>query len=213
MVKLAFCDLEGTLLKGRTAWEDIKTKFGAKELSDEYDQLYAEGKVGFEEWRRELVKIWKDYKVTKQQFAEELSNYEYLPGVKELIAGLKKKGYKIVIVTGAISILAEMVQKELGIDEMFTGHEFVFDDEGHFLDIKTHPAYRRGEGKVEVIKEIMLREGAKKEDCIAIGGDDINDYWMMKEMKSFAVKPHIRKIQEVVDFDVENLVEILKYID
>ena len=115
MKKLAFIDLEGTLIKD-TAWNHIKTKFGAKELSDEYDQLYAEGKVGFEEWRRELVRIWKEYKTTKQQFIDELRNYEFIPGAKELISGLKKKGYKVVIVTGAIDILAELVKEELGID-------------------------------------------------------------------------------------------------
>ena len=57
-MKIAFLDLEGTLVKSES-WNKVKIKFGAKKLSDEYDKLYAEGKVGYEEWRRELVKIWK----------------------------------------------------------------------------------------------------------------------------------------------------------
>ena len=44
MKKIAFCDLEGTLIDVG-AWEHIKDKFGAEGLSEEYDKLYAEGKV------------------------------------------------------------------------------------------------------------------------------------------------------------------------
>ena len=209
MKKIAFFDLEGTLLEGDTAWNHIKTKFGAKELSDEFDPLYAEGKVGFEEWRRKLVEIWKKNKATKQQFIDELKDYKLKDGARELILGLKEKGFKIIIITGAINVLAELVKEDLEIDEVYSGHEFVFDENNVFVDIKTHEAYRRGEGKVHFIKKVIEEEGATMEDCIAVGGDDINDYWMMKELKSFAVNPHLRQIKEVVDFEVDNLIDIL----
>jgi HAD superfamily phosphoserine phosphatase-like hydrolase len=211
MKRIAFCDLEGTLIKGR-AWEHIRDKFGAKELSDEYDKLYEEGKVGFEEWRRELVKIWKENKVSKQQFVDELKDYELLPSARELILGLKEKGFKVIVVTGAISVLAEIVKEDLGIDEVYSGHEFIFDENGKFLDIKTHEEYGRGEGKVGFIKKIIEKEDAAMGECIAVGGDDINDYWMMKELDSFAVKPHLRQIKEVVNHEVNELIEILEFV-
>ena len=210
-MKIAFCDLEGTLIEV-WGWWYIKDFFGAKKLSDEYAELYKEGKVGFEEWRRELSRVWKENKVTKKQFEEKLKNYKYLPGAKELISGLKKKGYYIVIVTGAVSVLAEMIAKELQIDELICGHEFIFNPKGEFLDIKTHPTYRRGEGKVHFIKQVIEKNKVKKENCIAIGGDDINDLWMMKELKSFSVNPKVRVVAEVVDYEVKNLKEILKYV-
>ena len=210
-MKIAFIDLEGTLVKSES-WNKVKIKFGAKELSDEYDQLYAEGKVGFEEWRRELVKIWKKNKVTKQQFIDIIKDYNLIEGAKELILGLKDKGFKIIIITGEPDIFAELVTKELGVDEFYCAHEFVFDENGFFQDIKTYEEYKRGEGKVHFIKEIIEKEGAELKDCIAIGGDDINDYWMMKELESFAVKPKLRQIQEVVDHDVDSLVEILEFV-
>jgi len=210
-MKIVFCDLEGTLIDD-TAWNRIKTKFGAKELSDRYDKLYAEGKIGYEEWRRELVKIWKENKVSKQQFINELKDYKLKPGVRKLISGLKEKGFKTIIITGAISVLAELIQKDLGIDEIYCGNEFIFDSDGIFQDIKTHESYRRGQGKVHFIEKIISREGVDKKDCITIGGDDINDYWMMKELTSFAVNPHLRQIQEIVDHNVDNLIEILEYV-
>jgi phosphoserine phosphatase len=211
MARIAFFDLEGTLLEGTTAWTYVKDLFGAKELSDEYGGLYAEGKIGFEEWRRKLVEVWKG-KVSKQQFIDELKDYKLKKGARELIDGLKKKEFKVIVVTGAISVLAELVKKDLGIDEVYSGHEFVFDENEMFIDIKTHETYRRGEGKVHFIKEIMEREGVDKGDCIAVGGDDINDYWMMKELESFAVKPHLRQIQEVVNHEVDELKDILKFV-
>jgi HAD superfamily phosphoserine phosphatase-like hydrolase len=210
-MKIAFLDLEGTLVKTES-WNKVKTKFGAKKLSDEYDKLYAEGKVGYEEWRRELVKIWKKNKVTKQQFIDIIRDYNLIEGAKELVLGLKDKGFKVIIITGEPDIFAELIAKELGVDEFYSAHEFVFDENGLFIDIKTHEEYRRGEGKVHFIKEIIEKEGAELKNCIAIGGDDINDYWMMKELESFAVKPNLRQIQEVVDHPVDNLVEILDFI-
>jgi phosphoserine phosphatase len=210
-MKIAFFDLEGTLVEG-TAWNEIKDKFGAKDLSDKYDKLYDEGKVTYEEWRRKLVETWRESKVTREDFVNALKDYKLIPGGKELIAKLKEKGYKVIVITGAISIFAEMLQEELGFDEMYCGHEFTFDENSHFLNIETHEKYQRGQGKVYFIKKIIEKEGVSKKDCIAIGGDDINDYWMMKELRSFAVRPHLRKIQDVVDHDVSSLIEILEYV-
>lgn len=210
-MKIAFIDLEGTLILG-SEWENIRNKFGAKELSDNYSKLYDSGKIGFEEWRRELAKIWKKSKATKAQFAFELKKYKVLPGAHELIDGLKEKGFKTIIVTGAIDILAELVKKDLGVDEVYSAHDFIFDRKGFFIDIKTVDEYGEGKGKVKIIKQIIEKEKADPEECISIGGDDINDYWMLKELRSFAVKPHINKIKEVVDFEVNSLKEILDYV-
>lgn len=208
MKKIAFFDLEGTLTEG-SSWNHIKIKFGAKELSDEYDLLYEEGKVGFEEWRRQLSSIWAKNKVTKQQFIDMFKDFKLKLGAKELISGLKDKGFKIIIITGAPDVFAELVAEELGIDETYSANEFVFKD-GFFQDIKTHEEYRRGQGKVHFIRKIIDEKNANKEDCIAIGGDDINDYWMMKELNSFAVKPHLERIKEVVDHEVDELIDVLE---
>jgi len=209
-MKIAFLDLEGTLTKGE-CWSNIKDKFGAEEFAEEYQKLYDEGKIGYEEWRRKLVEAWAG-KAAKQQFIDELKNYELLPGAKELIDGLKKKGFKVIIITGGPDIFAEIVSEELGFDEIYAANEFLFDENGFFVDIKTHEEYRRGEGKVKFVKEIIDKKAADIKDCIAIGGDDINDYWMMKELTSFAVNPHLRQIQEVVDHNINKLDEVLDFI-
>ena len=209
-MKIAFLDLEGTLTKGE-CWSSIKDKFGAEEFLEEYQRFYDEGKIGYEEWRRKLVEAWTG-KVSKQQFISELKNYELIPSAKELINGLKRKGFKVIIITGGPDIFAEIVSKELGFDEIYAANEFLFDKNGFFIDIKTHEEYKRGEGKVKFIKEIIDKKGADIKDCIAVGGDDINDYWMMKELKSFAVDPHLRQIQEVVDHNINKLDEVLEFI-
>lgn len=210
-MKIAFCDLEGSLIETGN-WEKIAVAFGNSEWYSRFLEKYNEGKIGFEEGRRDLEKIWKEKKITKQQFIDALKDYKLIEGVRELIVELKNRGFRIVLLTGAISVLAELVKEDLGIDEVYCGHEFIFDSDGVFVEIKEHPEYRRGEGKVHFIKEVISKEGVKKEDCIAIGGDDINDYWMMKELRSFAVKPHLRQMQEVVDHNVEKLTDILKFV-
>jgi len=213
MNRIAFFDLEGTLVKGETAWIKVKDKFGVtKEVDKEYQKLYDEGKIGFEEWRRKLAEIWRESKVKLSDFKEVLKYYELVEGAKELIEGLKKKGFKIAIITGAISILADMVGEELGADSVFSAHEFVFDEEGCFKDIIDVEFYRRGEGKIKVMEDFAAIYKAELKDCIAVGGDDINDYWMLKNVESFAVKPHLPQIKEVVNHEVNKLTDILKFI-
>jgi len=213
MNKIAFFDLEGTLVKGETAWTLVRDKFGvSKEVDEEYQKLYDDGKIGFEEWRRKLAEIWTLAKVKKDDFKEILKDYNLVEGAKELIEGLKKKGFKIAIITGAISLFADMVGEDLGADSVFSGHEFVFDEEGYFKDIIDVEFYRRGEGKVKVMEDFAAIYKADLKDCIAVGGDDINDYWMLKTITSFAVKPHLPQIKEVVTHQVDKLTDILKFI-
>ncbi len=210
--KLAFCDLEGTLINTGN-WEKVADKFGAAEWYNDFLKNYEEGRVGYEEGRRDLEKIWRKNKVKKEQFIEVLNDYVVFEGARELVKGLHDKGFKIVVITGAIDILAEMVKEELRIDEVYSAREFIFDEDGYFKKIKEHPSYRRGEGKIDIIKDIIEKEDADIGDCIAIGGDDINDYWMMKELESFAVNPHINRIKDVVNHNIDNIKEILNYLD
>lgn len=210
-MKIAFLDLEGTLISTGN-WEKIAMAFGNEKWHKDFLGKYEEGKISYEEGRRQLEKIWRKEKITKKQFVDALKNYKIFEGAKELIKGLHDKGFKVVIVTGAISVLAELVKKDLGIDEIYSAHEFVFDSDDCFLEIKERPEYRRGQGKVDFINKIISMEKAKKEECIAIGGDDINDYWMMKELTSFAVKPHLRQIKEVADHEVDSLTEVLDFV-
>lgn len=205
-MRIAFCDLEGTLI-GLGNWGKVVRAF-SPEWADKFFSDYDEGKVSYEEGRRQLEKIWKEQGITKDQFISVLKDYSVIDGARELILGLKEKGFKVILITGAISVLVEMVVEDLGIDEYFSAHEFIFSD-NKFVEIKEHPEYRRGQGKVNIIKGIIEKEGVDIEDCIAIGGDDINDYWMMKELRSFAVKPHLARIKEVVDYEVDNLIDIL----
>ena len=191
----------------------MKDKFGVpNEVDEEYQKLYDQGKIGFEEWRRKLAEIWRSAKVKKDDFKEILKDYELVEGAKKLIKGLKKKGFKIAIITGAISLFADMVGEDLEADSVFSGHEFVFDEEGCFKDIIDVEFYRRGEGKVKVMEDFAAIYKANLKDCIAVGGDDINDYWMLKNVESFAVKPHLPQIKEVVDHEVNKLVDILKFV-
>ena len=162
MKRIAFCDLEGTLISTGN-WEKIAGKFGAAEWYKDFLKRYEEGRVSYEEGRRDLEKIWKD-KVTRQQMIDVLKDYDVFEGARELIKGLKKKGFKIVVITGAISVLAELVKEDLGIDQVYPAREFIFDKNGFFQKIEEHPTYRRGEGKIDMIKEIIEKEGADIEE-------------------------------------------------
>ena len=211
MDKIAFIDLEGTLVEG-SAWNVVKGLFGASKLSSEYEKLYEDGKVSYHEWRRKLVEIWRERRISRKEFVNSVKDYKLMPGARGLIVGLQNKGFKVVVLTGAISFFAEIVCKDLGIDEFYSAHEFIFDPKGYFLDIKEHAEYGRGKGKVYFMKKVIAKEDADIRESIAIGGDDINDYWMLKFLKSFSVKPCINKIKEVVDYEVDSLRNILDFV-
>ncbi|MEM3088052.1 MAG: HAD family phosphatase, partial [Candidatus Bathyarchaeia archaeon] len=128
----------------------------------------------------------------------------------ETITALKNAGYKIAIISSGISLLADRVKNELGIDKSFA-NELLIDQNGHLT----------GEGKenvellkkVSVLQRLATSEGINTKQC-AVVGDSIFDIPLFKRAGfSIAFNAKTHRVEEAADLAIKNkdLKEILRY--
>ena len=66
-----------------------------------------------------IGRLWKGKPESK--FMKLINSIKYIDGAKELFKWLKKRGYKIAIISSAPKQLAQRAQKELGVDYISVG--------------------------------------------------------------------------------------------
>jgi phosphoserine phosphatase len=182
--KIAFLDLEGTLLKKNTHFDDGKVapsvwtvladKLGPAALSEEIgtkDKWNAGKYPSYIAWMKDTVEIHKRYGLTEKVFRKAIADVEFTDGTDELFDYFKQHQIVTCIITGGFKELAERVVTRYQIDHAISACEYYF-AEGK-LD---HAIYFPSDyfGKVDFMKIIMREYAQTPYDCIFIG-DGKND--------------------------------------
>ncbi len=116
-----------------------------------------------------------DGKITYTNSGDEIKSFNVKDGLA--ITSWIKLGKKVAIITGRKSKIVKKRADELGIEYYFQG-------------IKN---------KLEKLDELLDTLGLTRENVAAIG-DDLNDYKMLKSVKSsFTPKDGVDEIKEIVD--------------
>jgi len=206
-MKLICFDLDGVIYSTKNAWSEVHKVFKTTKIAKELEEKYL--KTNYPKLVDEVVKkLWAG-KNAKPYF-ELLKSFKYNPGVKETIKEIKKKGFKIAIISGAPLDLVRIAQKDLGINYIFGNHLVVENNmiSGDF--ISAHDFH----GKGNTLKSLCEKENISLKDVIAIG-DGENDISMMKITgKSIAFNSKSKKLKQVCDIvvDSNDLREVLKHI-
>lgn len=104
-----------------------------------------------------------------------------VPGVPEVIAGLKADGWTPVIVSGGFAPLIEPLAKALGIDHVEAVPLF-FDADGHYAGYGSdYPTTRNG-GKPEIIRDW---KAALLPEAVVMVGDGVSDLESKPEVDLF----------------------------
>ena len=104
-----------------------------------------------EEQKEALAKLKNDY--YKHLLSTKLSPSDILPGVKDILSGLKAKGVKIAI--GSSSKNSPTILKQIGLDDYFDAEA----DGNHIKQSKPHP---------EVFLLAAEKLGLKPENCLVV---------------------------------------------
>jgi phosphoserine phosphatase len=187
-IRIAFFDLEGTLLRkayhlddGRvapSAWTLLAEKLGPNALAEENaskDKWNAKGYAGYVEWMEDTIRIHQKYGLTRAIFEEVMNSVEMIPGVDEVVGAFHAAGVKTAVISGAFKFLADRLQRKLKITHSFCACEYFFDGSGKIEHWNVLPA--DFEGKVDFMKLTMKEHKIDPAEALFVG-DGNNDVHM-----------------------------------
>lgn len=178
-IKLICLDIDGTLVDG-VSWLLLTEGLGYS-IQEHLDifQRAKKGEISFTKGERLLTKMYKaGGNATKPFIREVFKKVKIRPEVKPLIAYLKKKGYLIYLISGAIDLYVEEIAKKLNADGFFANSTLDFGKNGILQ--KIHYRDNQGEVKVEQLKEITQKLGVDMKTVVFIG-DGENDIEAFKK--------------------------------
>lgn len=205
--KVVAFDMDGVLTKHHSSWDALHEYFevdNSKHLKE-----YLGKEIDYEEFMKKDISLWP--KVKKEELKKIFSEIEMMPYATELIAELKKMGFKTVMISAGIDVLAEMVGEKIKIDYIYS-NGLETDDKGCLtgngicrVDLSK---------KNEVITTISEDLGIPLEQFIAVG-DTYHDIPMLELAGlGIAFNPHDEKIKKIADHIIEeqDLKRVLDYI-
>ena len=206
-MKLAVFDFDSTLMDGETI-DFFAAELGLEEKVASITELAMNGKLDFFESLITRVELLKGLDYDKVVTIGE--NLPLMPGAKEIVPALQKKGYKVICFSGGFRVGTTPALKKLGLDADFSnvlhqkdgkltglvGGDMMFD-------------YSKG----DMIQRIQNILGVSREDTLVVG-DGANDRSMFAHADTrvaFCAKDILKKEANII-IDEKDLTKILDHI-
>jgi phosphoserine phosphatase len=207
-------DVDGTLVihpEGKIVWEILNRRF----IGDESINLvryrdFKRGAITYADWVALDVGGWLGAKATRAQVLEAIAGLRLIDGARATLDELKRRGYKLAVVSGTLDIVLDTLFPDHPFDDVFA-NSIRFDDEG-FLCGWTATPYDV-EGKAQALRKIAAREGIALARCASVG-DAFNDIEIARESGfAIALNSSCRELIEVCGASVvgDDLGVILSY--
>lgn len=209
--KMICLDADGVIFKGKDFWIDLHKAFGTyekgKALTDKY--LHTD----YDELAKLVVyKLWKG-KDAKPYF-ELVNSREYMRGVKELFALIKKKKLVSAIISGGSLALIKRVQKDFGVDYVFANDLIIKDGKVDGYDAQVEAGFGI---KADIIKDLCKKLKINPREVVYVGDSkyDLNAFQLAGMAIAFnsdseELKKHANVI--VNSDDLNDLIPYLKKI-
>ena len=122
-----------------------------------------------------------------------------IPGARQTILGLRKRGFRVVVISGTLDITLEVLLPGMPFDEVYTNRLF-FDRNGLISGWSATPY--DNEGKAHALDRICSRLAVPLGQTVFVG-DNINDLHVM-EMAGFAIayEPKAESVRQTADVTV-----------
>jgi phosphoserine phosphatase len=108
-------DLDGTLTVPRSSWKHIHEALGLWDgQASRHQERFRSGEISYEEFCRLDAEEWRGLSVARlRSICDAIPYHE---GAPDLVAALRRSGLRIGIVSTGLTLLAERVRLELGLD-------------------------------------------------------------------------------------------------
>jgi phosphoserine phosphatase len=200
--------MDGVLVDIESSWHYVHMKMGVD--SSKNFQKYLNKEIEYTEFMRRDIRLWGECHIDDIQRI--LDDVPLMKGAKHTVFELRKRGYKLAILSAGISLLADRVNTAFKFDYIFANKLSIDKDE-----------FLTGEG--EVMVDLLSKEAALNElidyfdvtadQCIAIG-DSVFDIPVFKQVGlSIAFNTSNNSVKQAADkiIEVKDLRAIIPLLD
>ena len=213
--KLICFDVDGTLIDNVTfSWQIFHDYFQTdKHRRENARNAFFNGKISYLQWAEHDINLWKEKNAKKEDFFKAIGHLKLMEGAIDTLNELKKRGFKLAIISGSLNILLEKVMPNY--EEFFSDiflSKIYFDDKGYISRIDA-TEFDMGE-KVSALKKIAEREKISLKDCVFVG-DYLNDLKIIQEAGlGIAFNCNHDELKKVADVVIKkkDLREILRWV-
>lgn len=203
-MKLAVFDFDSTLMDGETL-EFLAKELGIDKEVREITDLAMRGKIDFFESLQKRVSLLKGLEVKKVN--EICHKLPLMKGAKEVVSGLKDRGYKVVCFSGGFKNATTYFAEELGLDADFSN---VLHEKDGVLTGLVGGEMMFNTSKGDMLVRLQQVLGIDRGETLVVG-DGANDISMFRHADirvAFCAKPVLREHASIV-IDEKNLALLL----
>jgi phosphoserine phosphatase len=208
-IKIVAFDFDGVIFDGESTAVEIGEKFGlARQIRGTLFDLLI-WNITLKDAILKGAVVWKGIKA--EEVARVTEDLHLRQGSLETMKELKKKGYKLALISSGLSqVTYSIIKQKLGLDYAF-GNEAEIKN-GAFTGKLVAPPVDANR-KAEILKSIAKSEGLSTTSCAVIGNDPNDIPMMMLAGLKIGVNPHpaVARISNAVISDVKDLRAILQY--
>ena len=193
-MKLAVFDFDSTLMDGETI-DFFAKELGIESAVAEITDLAMNGKLDFFESLMSRVTLLEGLEFSKVEAI--CKNLPYMPGAKETIDALKKKGYKVVCFSGGFRTATTIAKDLLGFDADFAN---ILHEKDGKLTGRVGGDMMFDSSKGDMILRLQKLLGVDRKDTLVVG-DGANDRSMFAYADTrvaFCAKPVLKEHANII---------------
>jgi phosphoserine phosphatase len=171
--QLVCFDLDGTLVDGTIfVWQTLHDYFQTdKEKRRAAVEKAKRGEITYEEWFNCDLELLGERGATRDGVLDAIAPMRLVPGARETITALKRRGLKLAVISGSLQIMLDTLLPDHDFDHVLI-NRLLFDERGSIVGgIPT--AYDMAR-KAEGLEMIAAKEGIPLELSVFVG-DNYND--------------------------------------
>jgi len=206
-LRLVVFDVDGTLVKA-FSWRCLHEALGTWSQGKKYFRQFFDGGITYEEWARLDASLWRGQPIRKIQRI--VDAIPYVDGAKKVITSLRRGGFWVVLLSAGLSLVAERIKREIGVDAALA-NELVVKDGCLTGEVRVNVSFDK---KDEALKPILERFDAEISECVAVGDDETLIPLFRKVGFAIAFNPRSKKVENYADAVVksDNLLDVLPLI-
>ena len=206
-MKLAIFDFDSTLMDGETI-DFLAEPLGLKDKVAGITEMAMKGELDFFESLIMRVKLLEG--LEEKKVNEICHSLPYMPGAKETISELKKRGYRVLCFSGGFKNATTYAKDILGFDADFSN---ILHSKNGVLTGLVGGEMMFSNAKGEMIKRMQAILGIDSNNTLVVG-DGANDLSMFQYADTrvaFCAKEVLKK-EATITIEEKNLTKILEYL-